>query len=161
NALTPPEYLDRLYRPFLDRALPVNLAVIPNVRTDITYGQNILEGFLLRRNGCTPKLLPIGSNSALVQYIRASPGYHVAQPGYNQEFVQGDCEFEQHHRADLVRRLEAGQKLLAQAGFNQTGAFVAPYDRFTRTSLEEVARRFRVISTAWLELRRLPYAWWP
>ena len=51
NALTPPEYLEQLYRPFLDRGMPVNLAVIPNVRTDITYGDNILEGFLLTRNG--------------------------------------------------------------------------------------------------------------
>src|SRR5215813_4549882 len=115
NALTPPEYLDRLYRPFLDRALPVNLAVIPNVRTDITYGQNILEGFLVHRNGSTPKTLPIGSNPKLVKYLLANPGYHVAQHGYNHEFVHGDCEFEQHHRRDLARRIDQGQKLLGEA----------------------------------------------
>jgi len=34
NALTPVECLEQLYRPFLDRDLPVSLAVIPNVRTD-------------------------------------------------------------------------------------------------------------------------------
>ena len=27
--------------------------------------------------------------------------------------------------------------------------------------MEEVSTRFRVISTAWFELGRLPYAWWP
>jgi len=161
NALTPTEYLERLYRPFLDRALPVNLAVIPNVRTDITYGRNILEGFLMTRNGSTPKMVPIDSNPPLVKYLLANPGYHIAQHGFNHEFVRGDCEFEQHERGDLTRRIEQGQGLLQQAGFRAVDTFVAPYDRFTRTSLDEISRRFRVISTAWLELRRLPYAWWP
>src|SRR4051794_15234194 len=116
NALTPPEFLERLYRPFLDRNLPVNLAVIPNVRTDITYGQNILEGFLVTRDATTAKSLPISGNQALVQYLLANPGLQIAQHGYNHEFVRGDCEFEQHHRPDLARRLDRGQQLLEQAG---------------------------------------------
>lgn len=161
NALTPPGYLERLYRPFLDRHFPVNLAVIPNVRTDITYGQNILEGFLLTRNGATEAMAPINSNPRLVQYLKDNAGYHIVQHGYNHEFVQGDCEFEHHHRQDLVRRLEQGSQLLLETGFPQPETFVAPYDRFTRTSFREVARRFRIISAAWFELRRLPYAWWP
>lgn len=161
NALTPVELLDRLYRPFLDHGLPVNLAVIPNVRTDTTYGDNVLEGFLFTRNGTTDRLLPIGRNPALVQYLLANPGYDIAQHGYNHEFVHGDCEFEQHHRPDLARRLEEGRQLLIQAGFRPPETFVAPYDRFTRTSLAEVAKRFRVISTAWFELGRLPIRWWP
>src|SRR4051812_29476795 len=100
NALTPLEYLEQLYGPFLQLGLPVNLAVIPNVRTDITYGRNILEGFLLTRDGVTQKTVPISSNPELVQYLRAHPGYHIAQHGYNHEFVRGDCEFEQHQRQD-------------------------------------------------------------
>lgn len=161
NALTPVECLEQLYRPFLERGLPVNLAAIPNVRTDITYGRNILEGFLLMRNGTREKMVSIGRNRALVQYLRANPGYHVVQHGYNHEFVRGDCEFEQHHRVDLVRRLEHGRQLLVDAGLPAPETFVAPYDRFTRTSMKETARRFRVISAAWFELRRLPIGWWP
>lgn len=160
NALTPVEHLERLYRPFLDRGLPVNLAVIPNVRTDITYGDNILEGFLVARNGIRERHVPIGHNQPLVQYLLQNPGYHIAQHGYNHEFVAGDCEFEQHHREDVARRLDLGAALLTKAGFPSPETFVAPYDRFTPTSLREVARRFRVISTAWFELRRLPVAWW-
>jgi hypothetical protein len=161
NALTPVEYLERLYRPFLDRGMPVNLAVIPNVRTDITYGRNILEGFLLTRNGTTEQMLPIGANRPLGEYLLSNPGFHLAQHGYNHEFVRGDCEFEQSHRPDLARRLDEGRALLIKAGFPPPETFVAPYDRFTRTSLDEVATRFRVISTAWFELRRLPVSWWP
>jgi len=160
NALTPVECLERLYRPFLERQLPVTLAVIPNVRTDITYGENILEGFLLMRNGTKEKVLPIGSNKELVDYLRGHPGYRIAQHGYTHEFVHGDCEFEHNHRQDLAHRLDQGMKLLCEAGLSPAG-FVAPYDRFTRTSMAEVARRFDVISTAWFELGRLPYAWWP
>jgi hypothetical protein len=161
NALTPVEHLERLYRPFLDRGLPVNLAVIPHVRTDVTYGRNILEGFLVMRNGTKEKLIPIGNNRALVEYLLANPGYCVAQHGCTHEFIRGSCEFEQHHRADLVRRLEHGCQLLTEAGFPRPDTFVAPYDRFTRASMDEVSKRFRVISTAWFELGRLPYRWWP
>ncbi len=161
NALTPVEYLERLYRPFLSRGMPVNLAVIPHVRTDVTYGRNILEGFLVTRNGTKEKLIPIGSNRGLVEYLLSNPGYCVAQHGCTHEFIRGGCEFEQHHRADLVRRLEHGCQLLVEAGFPRPETFVAPYDRFTRVSMEEVSKRFRIISTAWFELGRLPYRWWP
>jgi Uncharacterized protein conserved in bacteria (DUF2334) len=161
NALTPLEYLERLYRPFQERRLPVNLAVIPRVRTDITYGQNILEGFLLKRNGVRETMLPVGSNRDLVAYLLANPGYEIAQHGYSHEFIGGDCEFEQRQRQDLIRRLEDGKRLLVEAGFDAPETFVAPYDRFTRTSMAEAAKRFDVISAAWFALRRLPCPWWP
>jgi hypothetical protein len=161
NALTPVEYLDRLYRPFLDRQLPVNLAVIPNVRTDVTYGDNILEGFLVARNGTKEKMVPIGSNNELISYLRQNPGFKLAQHGYNHEFVNGWCEFEHHNSSDLARRLDNGAKLFREAGFPQPETFVAPYDLFSRRSFAEVARRFRVISTAWFEWGRLPRSWWP
>jgi hypothetical protein len=161
NALTPVAYLERLYRPFLDRGLPVNLAVIPNVRTDVTYGDNILEGFLVARNGTKEKMVALGSNSELVLYLRENPGFKLAQHGYNHEFVNGACEFEQHDRHDLASRLDDGTRLLKEAGFAAPETFVAPYDLFTSTSFLEVSRRFRVISTAWFEWGRLPRAWWP
>src|SRR5947207_294915 len=47
NALTPVDCLERLYRPFLDHGLPVNLAVIPDVATDATTPDGRREGFLL------------------------------------------------------------------------------------------------------------------
>ena len=46
SALTPVKCLERLYRPFLDRGLPVNLAVIPEVRTTVTCPDGRLEGYL-------------------------------------------------------------------------------------------------------------------
>ena len=46
NALTPVACLEHLYRPFLDRGLPVNLAAIPDVSTDTRMAQGTLEGYL-------------------------------------------------------------------------------------------------------------------
>src|SRR5262245_34983642 len=46
NALTPRACLERLYRPFLDRGLPVNLATIPDVRCDVRTPDQKLEGFI-------------------------------------------------------------------------------------------------------------------
>ena len=54
NALTPVECLERLYRPFLDRGLPVNLAVIPEVSTSAVTPEGKPEGFLFARHGQRP-----------------------------------------------------------------------------------------------------------
>ena len=47
NALTPIECLEHLYRPFLDRKLPVCLATIPDVRSDVRFPNGDPEGFLV------------------------------------------------------------------------------------------------------------------
>ncbi len=52
-------------------------------------------------------------------------------------------------------------EMLMEAGFPRPRTFVAPYDRLSRASFLEVAARFRVLSTGWYELRRLPCRWWP
>jgi hypothetical protein len=46
------------------------------------------------------------------------------------------------------------------AGFARPKTFVAPNDQLSRTSLEEVSKRFRVLSTGWYELGHLPVSWW-
>ncbi|MEW6160136.1 MAG: DUF2334 domain-containing protein [Verrucomicrobiota bacterium] len=161
NALTPSAWLDLLYRPFLSRGLPVNLAVIPNVRTHVTYGDGILEGFLIARGGVKQPFLPISCNVELVDYLRAHPAYHVVQHGCHHEFVRGQCEFDHNDEADLDRRFEEGRRHLCQAGFSPPETFVAPYDLMTRKSMAHAAKRYRVISTSWFDRRRLPRSWWP
>src|SRR5205085_11531713 len=64
NALTPPECLERLYRPFLDRSLPVNLATIPAVRTDAKRPDGQSEGFLWN-NGSVEEVLPLTARPRL------------------------------------------------------------------------------------------------
>jgi hypothetical protein len=156
NALTPPRCLERLYRPFLDRGFPVNLATIPEVNVNTRMADGGLEGYLFCRNGETAQTIAIGSNPELVAYLRGNPGFRVVQHGCHHD----QLEFELRSRADAAQRLDHGTRALMDAGFSQPLTFVAPYDRLSTASLKEVAARFRVLSTGWYELRRLPYSWW-
>jgi hypothetical protein len=164
-ALTPVECLETLYRPFLARNLPVNLATIPNVRSDVFYPKGPLkgqpEGFLVAAKDVKPGTYPIGSNQKLVSYLKQNPGYNIVQHAYHHEFVNGEPEFDIYDRADIARRLDLGTKYLVEAGFPKPQTFVAPYDRITRASYVELAKRFKVISTGWFEWGRIPIAWWP
>jgi hypothetical protein len=161
NALTPIDCLERLYRPYLDKGLPVSLATIPNVCTDATWAEGKPELFLMAKSGTVPKNLPIGVNSELVDYLKSNSGFHILQHGCRHEFVNKTYEFAQNNRRDISSRLDEGIKYLREAGFPRPNAFVAPNDQLSRTSFEEVAKRFRVVSTGWYELNRLPIGWWP
>jgi len=161
NALTPVEYLERLYRPFLDKGLPVNLATIPNVSTEATWAEGKPELFLMAKSGATPKNLPLGSNAKLVKYLLENSGFNILQHGCRHEFVNETYEFAQTNRWDIASRLDEGTKHLMEAGFDRPKAFVAPNDQLSRTSFEEVSKRFQVLSTGWYELGRLPVSWWP
>ncbi|SPE59056.1 hypothetical protein SBV1_2990007 [Verrucomicrobia bacterium] len=72
NALTPVDCLDRLYRPFLESGLPVNLAVIPEVATATRMNTGQLEGFLRAGYGSQEEIdealapSPLPSNSGEV-----------------------------------------------------------------------------------------------
>ncbi|MEY4941151.1 MAG: hypothetical protein RIQ93_2886 [Verrucomicrobiota bacterium] len=157
NALTPVECLERLYRPFLERGLPVNLAVVPDVRSDVRLPDGRREGFLLARRPGTPEFVPLASNAALTDYLHDNPSYNVAQHGCHHDYF----EFDLADRGEIVRRLEHGALRMREAGFANVSTFVAPHDKLSRLAYQEVARRFPVISTGWFELRRLPPAWWP
>ncbi len=197
NAFTPVECLERLYRPFLDKGLPVNLATIPAVSTNAKMANGQPEGFLLangsgargletpnRSSGSAPEpaaaaavsalaeprpgclrsgadgnnsAVPLGNNEKLVSYLRANPGFRVVQHGCHHDYL----EFDSTDREEISRRLDHGAHLLQEAGLPKPQTFVAPYDRLSRASLREVSSRFRVLSTGWYELGRLPYSWWP
>jgi Uncharacterized protein conserved in bacteria (DUF2334) len=157
NALTPVSCLERLYRPFLERGLPVNLATIPEVALDTMLPEGKPEGFLTYRNGTTNRTVPIGAHTKLVSYLRENDGYEIVQHGLHHDYL----EFDGVDGATVGDWLEQGANALAEAGFQRPQAFVAPYDKFSRAALRETARRFRVVSSGWYELGRVPLAWWP
>lgn len=155
NALTPIECLEQLYRPFLDRGLPVNLATIPDVREDIRLPDGTREGFLPAQSNPAVETVALAENARLVDYLHANAGYHIVQHGCHHDRF----EFDNPDRAEVVRRLERGTEHLRAAGFANVNAFVAPHDKFSRVAYEETAKRFRVISSGWFEWRRIPRAW--
>jgi hypothetical protein len=156
-ALTPPACLERLYRPFLDRGMPVNLATIPEVRTDVRMQDGRLEGFLAAGLHPSGPLVRIGDAPELVDFIRSEPGLHVVQHGCHHDLF----EFGGSDRKELARLLDHGAGVLRAAGFESPESFVAPYDRLSRAAFVEVANRFAVISTGWFEARRVPVPWYP
>jgi hypothetical protein len=157
NALTPVASLERLFRPFLARGLPVNLAVIPEVRTGVRRSDGEVEGFLTAGRPSSAPTVPLSQGPELVAYLRANPLYHLAQHGcYHDHF-----EFDRLGAEEAGRRLDEGARQFQAAGLAKPRAFVAPYDRLSRPSLKAVAERFDVLSTGWFELGRQPRTWLP
>jgi hypothetical protein len=157
NALTPVSCLERLYRPFLERGMPVNLATIPEVALDTKLPDGKHEGFLAYRNGTNSRTVPMGENPKLVSYLRDNPGYEIVQHGLHHDYM----EFDALDRANASDWLQRGTNALLEARFAKPNAFVAPHDKFSRAALREAAHHFRVVSSGWYELQRLPREWWP
>lgn len=156
NSFTPAECLERLYRPFLERGLPVNLAVIPAVRRSARTPEGKREGFLFGHNG-GKDVAPLTDNPDLLNYLQREPLFEVVQHGcWHDPF-----EFDLQDRNEVVRRIRTGADQLVTAGFRAPRTFVAPHDKISRIAYPELKRQFRVISTGWFELNRVPRAWWP
>lgn len=156
-ALTKPEHLERLYRPFLQAGLPVNLATIPNVRLDVRLPDGSPEGFLLGQRPTAGGTRPLAGNPELLAYLRANPGYRLVFHGFQHEYF----EFVRLSEAEVGRRLDAGAAAFREAGVAVPETFVAPYDQYDPRSLRVLSRRFQVFSTGWFNVGRLPWSWWP
>lgn len=161
NATTPPWCLEKLYRPFMDRKLPVNLAVIPEVCTNTRSSKGSYEGFIFGSTAGEKSHVPVGHAQELTQYIQSNPEFHVVQHGLTHESSVESYEFDLEDRDDVVYRLQRGARLLEDAGFPPPQTFVAPHDKLSATALQEVASRYRVLSSGWYEFRRLPLSWRP
>lgn len=157
NSLTPSEYLEILFRPFLDRGLPITLAVIPNVKTTVTTPDGVRERFLMMRKQNTPEVLPIGSNPKLIEYLRGNPGYHFAQHGYYHDFL----EFTSTNTQELANRLDQGIRFFQEAGLPRANVFVAPQDKLSKEAVVEIKKRFPILSTSWFQRDQIPISWWP
>jgi hypothetical protein len=158
NALTPVACLERLYRPFLELGLPVNLAVIPEVRTTVLGPDGQLEGYLPA--GLPPEgagTVRLEESPALLAFFRENPGICLAQHGcFHDRF-----EFDQLDRDRANRLLDLGTQRFREAGLAAPRTFVAPHDRISRAGMHAVAARFDLLSTGWFELGRQPPAWLP
>src|SRR6267378_4183392 len=100
NALTPPDCLEQLYRPFLDAGLPVNLATIPSVSSDAKRPDGEPEAFLWPSNVRDAECYPISGATELVKYLRDNPGFHIVQHGLRHK----PFEFDSANRGDVARR---------------------------------------------------------
>lgn len=157
NATTPIECLETLYRPFLDRNLPINLAVIPNVNTQAKQVNGSKEGFLLNCDSSVRGYLPISHEQSIVKYLKDNNYYKIIQHGYTHDYNEFDIE----DRKEVIYKIKQGKELFSKAGFAQPNTFVAPYDKISRVSYQEIIKHFHIISTGYFEMKRLPLNWFP
>lgn len=156
--LTPVPYLERLYRPFLDRDLPVCLAVIPDVSTTTKVPDGRAEGFVRAGLPAAGRAsVPITVHLELLEYLRANNGLQVIHHGHHHDYF----EFASRDADSLGERLDEGRRLLEAAGLGAPRTFVAPYDQYSPEALFELQKRFEVFSTGWFDRKRLPMSWWP
>src|SRR5581483_10208193 len=106
NAFMPLEGWERRYRPFLDRGLPVNLAVIPKVCSRAAFEPGQPEKFLAAPNETGAAYVPIGANAALVRYLIDNPLFRIVQHGCSHDSVHGRREFDHADAAEIARRLD-------------------------------------------------------
>ena len=122
NALTYPEWLDQLYRPFLDRNLPVNLATIPIVRTDVVGPDGQLEGYLVETDQARHVARPEGIAGFLhlVRRDAAAERRDLGDPG-DDRAIQPHPELEGAVRIELGRARRHGRFALSPAAAATSG----------------------------------------
>jgi len=157
SAVTPTHVLDTLYRPFLDRGLPVQLSVIPKVNTRATLPDGRPEWYLPNDPTALAETIAIGEHHELTAYLRANREFGIVQHGFEHTFQ----EFLATDDLRIRRSLYDGAKLLVDAGLGRPSTFVAPQDRISPSALRHLAERFRVVSTCWFERAQVAGAWWP
>jgi Uncharacterized protein conserved in bacteria (DUF2334) len=161
NATTPISSIEPLYRPFLDRGLPVHLAIIPAVQMNILRLDGRRERFLYGPEVGRDVEKPIEDNPQLLEYIRYNSHYTPIVHGFNHSFVNGTFEFNCDNPKDVGLRLDQSLCLFGAAALGRPETFVAPQDQFSKAALVEILKRFRVFSTQYLNRHRLPYRYWP
>ncbi|NUN15380.1 MAG: DUF2334 domain-containing protein [Myxococcales bacterium] len=161
NATTPLHWIQACVGPFVDRGLPVQLAMIPEVATDIRLADGRLEGFLTGPMAGLRRVVPISANTALVDYVRGQRLLGVVQHGLSHRIVGNRFEFDEADSGKVAQWLDRGTRCLLDASLPKATTFVAPQDTLSRGGFTEVRRRFRQYSTGWFERSRLPVALWP
>jgi len=156
NAFTPPRMLHEAYRPLLRAGLPLNVAVVPAVETDVPI--DAVESNYFRQEGLRqtpivpadargrPGRHPMTDNVEMIRFVADHPGIEIAQHGYDHAFVGGEPEFCATGKADLAERLDRGRQVLADCFGAPPAFFVPPWDRVSQEGMALVRERFKGIS---------------
>lgn len=157
NAFTPAEFLEILYRPFFERALPVSIAIIPNISKISPFTAHGDKDFLVEKSQQEDLYyLPVGSNRTLVNYLLKNLGYEIVQHGNRHE----EGEFLHYNRQKLISSIEEGRSCMIEAGFAAPKVFVPPQGKLSKVALEELLKVYELISSTAYEKEQVPYSCW-
>jgi hypothetical protein len=154
SATTSVEMLKKFTDPLFEHALPINVAIVPNIHTP-AYGSGEIYDPTCDGGKDKSGFLPIGRNHALVDYLIRHHAYECVQLGCHHNYG----EFLSSDQASIVHFLEEGRNLLMEAGLGCPRVFLAPQDQLSKVALIEVAKRFELISLTHYEAGGIPNAW--
>jgi len=147
NFFTSPKILDELYREIFVMRIPINLSVIPCVRTNIEIKDNPyskfdglkFEPFIQREYHGKDLFFPVYENYELVEFIKnMKENVEIIQHG----FSHSPNEFSSTNVNELERKITNGRKILKEAFGVIPDFFSAPYDDYSPISLALLRRYF-------------------
>jgi hypothetical protein len=151
-----------VHRLLLEKQVPFNIAVIPEVRADIQSMDGRFEGFIPPEFSGKPDSHSISENTALVSFVQKHPFIEVAQHGFShQKNARGEAEFAQRDSADLKCRLEKGIGIIRQTFGGAPRFFVPPFDTVSAEALRMIHKRYDGISLSGFGHSILPMRLWP
>jgi hypothetical protein len=160
NATTPVDKLARAYRPLLAEGHKICFSTIPKLDTTTPGPSGQRESFIV---GEPAEPFPaLHHSSEFVAWQRENAAQaEVAMHGVTHSRVRGGTEFGSLDFAEAATRLDEGIRIITEAFGRPARSFVAPWDALSRGSLQAAAERFEIISTCFLDRRRLPVQDWP
>jgi hypothetical protein len=161
NATTDPAMLARTYAPLLDAGLPITFSVIPRVSLSVLAPDGQRERFIDPSIPTSSVEMPLLHGSPLAAWLRRHRDVaRVAQHGLSHARVWGQTEFGSLSAEEASARLREGSDLLRDALGSRPRAFVAPWDAISAGSLSAALGLFPLISTGWVDLRKLAIRFW-
>lgn len=157
SAATPIECLVKFCQPFFERAVPINVGVIPNINCASSLPDGspdpALYANILKKEG----YLSITTNTALIDHLKQHHAYEIVQNGCHHDYQ----EFYSSDQSLIMRSIEEGRSHMIEAGLGAPRAFLAPYDQLSSIALFEIAKHFNLISAAGYDTHTVPRAWLP
>lgn len=162
NATTDPHRIARAYAPLLERGFSLNLSVIPEVALDTRAPDGVRERFLSEDSEDCDRVVALKGDAPMAQWLRENRSHVEALVhGLSHRRIRGGTEFGELDEHAAGARMDRGRALLEAAVAEPVAGFVAPWDALSSGSIRAAVKRFRVLSTSWLDRARLPVRWWP
>lgn len=162
NATTDPVRLERVYAPLLDVGVPVNFAVIPEVALDTFGPDGRREGFIEASHPASSECITLEQSTPLCAWLRAHEGQlDVLMHGLSHRRGPDGTEFGAVGPREASAKLLRGLSVISTALGRAPRGFVAPWDALSRGALTIATRAFDLVSTGWVDRRKLPPSAWP
>jgi len=140
NFFTSPQELERVYKPPLELNMPINLAVIPLVDSQVN------EPFVKTKYTDGKRYYPVYENTELIEFIKQY-NLEVLQHGLTHSVYQR-CpriihEFRINNEKKLYTRAILGQRIIEKAFGKKPQFFIPPRDTLSRQAYRVLMKLFK------------------